>query len=241
VSGLIVMCLLLGSFILRDPVYARVGGMAGPPCVLATWIVRQISYARSAIVRLVSWAGMVTIFAVTMGSLAVATEWHKQPMPRLTGPEGLQARAVAFAGSPPSLSELPNSELAGLVSYLRECTARRDRILLTWFAPEIYFFSQRGFAAGLPTVFSDHWSEDRFQTKSVQIWQSQSVPIVITDAERAFGATHPALARYLDNHYRLAGMTNFGSKEESGPRYGVYVQRDRVPRSIHQRSSLPCF
>jgi hypothetical protein len=107
--------------------------------------------------------------------------------------------------------------------------------------PEIYFFSQRGFAAGLPTIFVDHWSEDRFQARSVKIWQSQSVPIVITDADRAIDTTHPMLARHIDDHYRLAGTTNFGNGEEDGPPYRIYVQRDRTPRSTHQRTSLPCF
>jgi hypothetical protein len=241
VSGLVVLCLLLNVFILREPIYARVGGIAGPSAVLGAWLVNQISYARAPMIRLVSWAGIASIFALTLCSLAVVTAWHKQPVPRLTGPGSLQARAIAFSGSPPSLSQLPKSELAGLVSYLRECTGPGDRVFPTWFAPELYFFSQRGFAAGLPSIFSDHWSEDRFQAGSIRIWETQSVPIVVTDTGRAFYSTYPLLARYVDDHYRLAGTTSFGLAGESGPRYSIYVRRDRTPRSIHPQSSLPCF
>jgi hypothetical protein len=241
VSGLVVLCLLLNLFVLRDPVYARVGGIAGPPAVLGAWLVKQISYVRVPMIRMITRGAVATIFALTLCSLAVATEWHKQPAPRLTGPGSLQDRAVAFSGSSPSLSQLPKSELAGLVSYLRECTRSGDRIFPTWFAPELYVFSQRGFAAGLPTIFSDHWSEDRFQARTIRIWETQSVPIVVADTGGTFHSTHPMLARYVDAHYQLAGTTSFRLDNERAPRYSIYVRRGRVPRSSHPGSSLPCF
>ena len=42
VLSLIVTCVLLNLFILRDPVYARVGGMAGPVAVLCAWMAKRV-------------------------------------------------------------------------------------------------------------------------------------------------------------------------------------------------------
>ena len=67
----------------------------------------------------------------------------------------------------------------GLVHSRRYRTIPRDRILAQWFVPELYFFAQRGFAAGMVATFGGHWSEPRFQARSVQALASESVPIVI--------------------------------------------------------------
>ena len=42
--------------------------------------------------------------------------------------------------------------LGGLVRYVFECTADTDRLLVTWFAPEVFFQAERAFAVAAPAV-----------------------------------------------------------------------------------------
>ena len=55
--------------------------------------------------------------------------------------------------SPPRLDHVQKGEQLGIIRYLRECTARSDRVLIGWFAPDLYFFAQRGFAGGAVAFF----------------------------------------------------------------------------------------
>jgi hypothetical protein len=56
-----------------------------------------------------------------------------------------------------------------------------------------------------------------------------------------FARTFAILDRYLRDHYRLAGETDFGDSDV-GPRgYRVLVRNDRTPASTHPKWSLPCF
>ena len=49
-------------------------------------------------------------------------------------------------------------ELKELTRYVRECTKPDDRLLVTWFAPEVYFYSERKFAAGLAFFYPRFFS-----------------------------------------------------------------------------------
>ena len=144
---------------------------------------------------------------------------------------------TVMAATPPLITTLPNAHLWGLVAYLRECTGPADRVFAPAFVPELYFFAQRGFAGGVVATFGGHWSEPRFERRTVDALSSQSVPIVIFESgeRQAFAATYPALDRYVREHYVKAGEITF---EGSGrtPLSGA-----RPPRSTscsHRRAPL---
>ena len=129
----------------------------------------------------------------------------------------------------------------GMVRYLRECTRPNDKILARWFVPELYFLAQRGFAAGMVVTFGGHWSEPRFQTRSVQALESESVPIIIALAgDEKVLDEYPFLTRYIEEHYTVAGRTNFDGPDPDGT-YLVLVRKDRPPSRTDSRTSLPCF
>ena len=116
-------------------------------------------------------------------------------------------------------------------------SSRQD--LAQWFVPELYFFAQRGFAAGMVATFGGHWSEPRFQARSVQALASESVPIII----KRFGEetiVDASLTRYIVEHYRVAGRTNFRSPNGEGD-YVVLVRNDRPPTRTDSLTALPCF
>ena len=235
VAALLTLCVVLNIFILRDPVGARIGGMAGPAAVLFAWLAgRLVRY----------WAGrlaLVLLLAFVVASLSGVAEWSR----RLRFEESIAGRVTrvvtVMAAAPPLITTLPNAHLWGLVAYLRECTAPEDRVFAPAFLPELYFFAQRGFAGGVVATFGGHWSEPRFERRIVDALSSQSVPIVIFESGdmQAFAAAYPALDRYVREHYVEAGESTFGAPDARP--YHLFARRDRRPVRVHNRSSMPCF
>jgi hypothetical protein len=147
-----------------------------------------------------------------------------------------------LTASPPRLDDMPNRSIVGLVRYLRQCTAPADRVLVTWFAPDIYFYSQRAFAARIVALFGSHWSEPRFEERSIEALASQRVPLVVTrTGDERFGEEHRLLKRYLDEHYKFAGTSDFGDPEIGSNGYTVLARRDLPPKRTYADTAMPCF
>jgi hypothetical protein len=236
--GLIALSVLLNAFILREPVLARVGGMIAPAAVLFVWIaVRagRLGWGVRALTCLV--------LVLVMGSISVSADWENRLMRNLPSPAHLRDTIASLRRSPSSLRELPSPHLRELIEYVRDCTRPDDRLYIPMFIPEVYFFAQRAFGAGMVVTFGEHWAQDRFQQRTVNALDAQSVPLVILDGHNLefFARTFAILDRYLRDHYRLAGETDFGDSDV-GPRgYRVLVRNDRTPASTHPKWSLPCF
>jgi hypothetical protein len=239
VLSLIVTCVLLNLFILRDPVYARVGGMAGPVAVLCAWVAKRVLEVRTSILRRALTLVMVSLLGLTLWSLSAANEWERRLTSETLSFGHIKGMASVFGESQPRLRSIPNSRLAGMVSYLRECTSQNDRILALWFVPELYFYAQRGFVGSVAT-FGGHWSEQRFQERIAAAFTSHSVPVVITEASRYDDliAEYSVLGRLLSDHYVVAGETSFGDYENN---YTLLVDKTRAPVRTHPATGMPCF
>jgi hypothetical protein len=239
VLSLIVTCVLLNLFILRDPVYARVGGMAGPMAVLSAWMAKRVLEVRTSLLRRALTLVMVSLLGVTLWSLSAATEWERRLTSDTLSFGHIRGLASVFGESQPRLRSIPNSRLAGMVSYLRECTSQNDRILALWFVPELYFYAQRGFVGSVAT-FGGHWSEPRFQERIAAGFRSRSVPVVITEASRYNDliTEYSLLGRLLGEHYVVAGETSFGDYENN---YTLLVDKTRAPVRTHPATGMPCF
>jgi len=138
---------------------------------------------------------------------------------------------------------MPENRTNALAGYVRDCTGPVDRVLATWFVPELYFFAQRGFAAGMVVTFDGQWSEHQYQQRSVELWSRQSVPIVIvkTDEYEDFRVRYSLLDTYLREHYAVTGRTNFGDPEMNDAGYTVWTHTDRAPVRTHPTWRMPCF
>ena len=242
IASVIALSVALNAFILRDPVSARFGGMAAPTAILAAWTVHRVLRMRPSIASRLLKAAMVVGLAATVWSTSLSAEWPVRMPPEVFRPRHMLAVARGLRESPPLLDRLQKGEQLGIVRYLRECTGRTDRVLIGWFAPDIYFFAQRGFAAGAVAFFGQHWSEPRFQARSVQLFASQSVPVVILRVgDKEFPQGYPLLMQYLEDHYQNVGATNFDDAQNGGGRYSLLVRRDRRADRVHPVTGLPCF
>jgi hypothetical protein len=183
------VALPVAVFILRDPIVARLGGAVGPVAVVGTWLWGHIHK---------SWAARVIAVAV-IATAFVATGFNVEP-------SRLRRVLEQASTSPPSPALVLERQEARLVEYLRRCTQPDDRIFAAWFAPQLYFFSGRGFAGGMVVTFGGHWSEPDRQRRIVAKLKTESVPVVIFEDDGSeFRALYPVVREYLRANYQSAG------------------------------------
>jgi hypothetical protein len=98
----------------------------------------------------------------------------------------------------------PQGELPAAVRYLNECVSADERVLLTWSAPEYYYFSRRGFGAGLALFLPPRaFTNAADQEKMVSRLRREQVPIVLINetSRDEFSAAYPTFDRYLRQQY----------------------------------------
>lgn len=224
-----IMAACIVALILRAPLIARLSGAAAPTIVLAAWLWRHVHR---------NWATGVLAVAVIV-TAAVVEEWSST-LERLPARIKLHDVLAEATISPPSLQLLPAPSLSGLVGYVKRCTRPDDRVFAGWFVPELFFFSQRGFAGGVAALFGDHWSESTNQRRIVRKLASESVPLVILPNDaRDLDETYTELKAYFAAHYHSVGAATFGVAE--GPAFLLLARNDRAPTGTDPLSSLPCF
>jgi hypothetical protein len=182
------------------------------------------------------------ILVLTAVSLAVCVGWHRQLSVPFAHPGEIDYRLRKFAEVPPSLDLLPTGRVRGIVGYVRDCTLPDDRIFVSWFAPEVFYFAQRGFGGAVAATFGGHWSEPRFQRRTIAALNSHPTPIVIvyTRTYPQFQVDYPLVDAYLADHYTLGGTTDFGDPEAAPDGYRVLIRKGREPVTAG-RFGLPCF
>ena len=102
----------------------------------------------------------------------------------------------------------PQGPLPETVRYLAACTAPEDHVLVTWNAPEYYFFARRRFAAGHGLLLAPNsFATERDQTVMLERLSRQRVPIVFIQetARHEFVEAYPRLDAHLRREYRPVG------------------------------------
>ncbi len=239
IAAAAVLCACVCVFVLRDPLNARVGAAMPLLAVLAAamagygWSQRQLSFA--VLLLMAAFAtGIAVTFAQQDGRLLRA--------PSIVAGR-LQSLVRNPTDSPPHPMYFPdNAALAGLARYLRTCTAPDARVLVTWFAPEVFFFAQRGFAGGMAVFLGTHWASDADQRRTIEQMNAQNVPVVIVQAasEQDFRGAFRHVAAHVDRHYRLGGATSFGDPRVPGAGYRVFIRRNLGEVRAEPEWMLPC-
>jgi len=125
-----------------------------------------------------------------------------------------------------------------VVDYITLCTKPTDRLLVTWFGPEYYVFTNRVFAAGHAMFLPTSFATARDQASMLKRLESQPVPIVLlNDTERGrFVRAFPAIAAYVDEHYAV--RARFTARDESV--IAIAVRSDLHPRTDFGREPWRC-
>jgi hypothetical protein len=221
--------------------------VAIPAAIPAAWIFATPGGGRPERAARIRIACSTALIAVTMLSLSVIGPWRSllERGRLLSDPSLFLTRVRSFARdvrqSPPSLDLLPFPEMAELVRYVRQCTTTQDRLMASWFAPELYYFSGRAFAGGMVVYFGGHWSEPEYQRRILTRLQAQTPPIVIIQGRSSAGFRegYPEVDRFVRSRYRLAAEADFDDPDGRG--YQVFVDRDRPQTGVYGRWAVPCF
>lgn len=244
--SLVTLCVLIDVFILREPFAARIGAVAPPLVILGTWVVGQLALEPVNPTRVseasLGWsvAHVLLVAFVGLGTLAV---WSDKLSTMGVTPVPWREKLQRLAASPPSLALLPSGRLSGLVRYARECTGSGDRLMVTWFVPQLFTFASRGFAGGMVSFFGGHWSDTAFQRRVVSRLEEQSVPLVFIEKNTYgdFRRDFTLVDDYLRTNYQVAGESSFGDPYAAEDSYRV-LSRNGVPsHRTYESWQLPCF
>lgn len=239
--------------ILRHPVVARVPDMAGVLSIVAAWLMWLAGRAAGRALAMreplisaatVGGAGAVAaVLAVTIASVATLGELREKAHDTgvLGGVRNVLAHVQSLAQSGsvwPWPRFWPAGSLPPVVPYLNACTAPSDRVLLTWAAPEYYFFARRPFGSGHALFMPAAFRSPRDQELMIARLTNHRVPIVLINerSREQFAAAYPRLHEYLRSAYAPAGRFD----HYDGSEITVAVLRNLKASGAFEPEGWPC-
>ena len=133
----------------------------------------------------------------------------------------------------------PAGELPAAVRYLHACTTSHDAVLLTWAAPEYYYFAQRRFGAGHALFLPpDAFTTGHDQARMLQRIRRDRIPVVLINEDRReeFAKAYPEVDRYIRDAYVAVGTF----KIRDGSLITVAIGRDFKSTGTYDPEGWPC-
>jgi hypothetical protein len=243
--------LLVDFVMLRHPFSARApDGVVLSAVVLGCWVASVWrAGTRSGVVRR-GLAAAVSAGLVVVGvvSVAGAGQFGARASVLAGGWASLQDARTAWReaygeimASPPlrHFLDRPTNLERRLAAYVRECVPAADRLLVLWFAPDIYYNSGR-LMAQRHLVFAPGWAAlEHEQRMTLQKVMRYAPPIVLARQpafEEQARATYPSLVGYVEQEYAAAGTV-----EDAGERYVIFTRRDRPALRPFGAGGWPCY
>lgn len=197
-----------GAFILRHPVEGRVQDVAALLPLVAAWTLMRLGDHRPR--ALWSGAGLLVLATGLLASAHLSASLERLDDAQVfKGLEKMRLRAAAAAheGSVwPWDHFWSQGDFPPIIQYLDTCTGPADRVLITWFAPDYYYFSRRLMAGGVNAFFPGRaFSSDADQRRIIERIERVRVPVVLTNSQRDPIDNMPLVAAFLTRHYRPAG------------------------------------
>jgi hypothetical protein len=106
------------------------------------------------------------------------------------------------------------------------------------FAPQLYFFAERGFAGGMPVFFGGHWPTVQDRERTIEQLRREFVPLAIVDA--AFSSTYDRVGAFLASTFVQAGVSSFGNPRAPAGGYQVLLRPGVGSTPVDSRWNLPC-
>lgn len=235
--------------ILREPVGGRLTDLAAVFSLALAWLLSDIlAIARTAARTRLRHHALVAV-AVVIGAAAGAGVWLLADVSEQIDNTGvyqgwrglrenwadLKDRGTVW----PWQRSWPTREMPSAVLYLHECTAPSDYLLLTWPAPEYYFFARRPFGAGhVEFLPPDAFTTPTDRAQMLERLSKQRIPIVLTNKDRLGEFTHayPDVAAFLEGSYRPAGHFEI----YDGSTIEISVRNDLEGRGTWGDQQWPC-
>jgi hypothetical protein len=245
VAMTVVLHLAMNMTLLRDPFDMRVRDLIIPIGTLVGFFLGLAWNARSNLaVRVMSRVGvcaMAVAFIVICGAIGDVSHRLEVIDRDYTG-DGLLRRVAELNRNygPPyerTGMEIESSHYAPLVHYVTRCTPPEARILSLTFAPEVLFYTRRGFAGGQVALTQGYYTTDRDAALLLERMGREDVPLVLMDSESEHDieAGYPTIMSLVRSRYREVLRTNVGP----GKDFILLAQTNR--RAVRRDGGRPCF
>ncbi len=125
-----------------------------------------------------------------------------------------------------------------LAQYASQCVPPSKRLLVLWFAPEIYYYADRLMASRHLFFESGYESLANEQRLTVEKIQRFSPPLVFATAklDTFTSEKYPGVVEYVHRQYEPVG-----SVEDEGERYVILLRRDERVVGSYGESQWPCL
>src|SRR6185436_3559689 len=248
-AATVVMIAVLALFtdiaFLRAPLHVRLPDLAVSHCIRGAWVGaalwrwpdRQLHrfLTRSAVVvATITVLVAIVVFGQT-GSLLATTRV-------LEGPRGVTQRwrevsAHLRDDKPGPVPNNPAAILLPFFEYPRTCTAPQDRLLFTWYSPELYVVADRGFAGDNRRIYRRlaGWE----QARTLARLQQERVPFVIIPLPRRqwLQESNPDIWRYIESRY--VPTTTIPPGDAAG--YQILRESAWTGTSVYPQTDWPCL
>jgi hypothetical protein len=239
IGAALAMLVLYLVVVLRHPIVSRIQDVAALLAIVGVWSV--VESRRHGVAAFV--------IAIAVGAVSIAGIWQlgslTERLKDTRVADGLDTMKRTIEGVKDTGTRWPwerfwpAGELPEAIRYLNACTSPDDAVLLTWAAPEYYFFAKRRFGAGHalflpPDAFATPHDQDRMLARM----RGQRLPIVLINETRRkeFADTYGEVDRYLQQEYVAAG--HFPIRE--GSEVTIAVRRDLKPARVYGAERWPC-
>ncbi len=254
VGASLAMLVLYLVVVLRHPIVSRIQDVATLLTILGVWEFAETRrraadarVARSASARRVTAFAFAMVVAVAAAS--AASIWNLGSLTErlrdtriADGVDGVwrTVEGVRETGTQwPWVRFWPAGELPEAIRYLNTCTEPDTALLLTWAAPEYYFFAKRRFAAGHALFLPpDAFTTRHDQELMLARMRRQRIPIVLINETRRkeFASAYGEVDRYLRQEYVPSG--HFEIRE--GSDVIIAMRRDLKPERTYGAERWPC-
>ena len=254
VGASLAMLVLYLVVVLRHPIVSRIQDVATLLTILGVWEFGETRrraadarVARSASVRRVTAFAFAMVVAVAAAS--AASIWNLGSLTerlrdtRIADGVDVMWRTVEGVRETgtqwPWERFWPAGELPEAIRYLNTCTEPNEAVLLTWAAPEYYFFAKRRFAAGHALFLPpDAFTTRHDQELMLARMRRQRIPIVLINETRRkeFASAYGEVDRYLRQEYVPSG--HFEIRE--GSDVIIAMRRDLKPERTYGAERWPC-
>ena len=183
----------------------------------------------------------VTGSAMLLAVLAVLVHGEvRQRMTFLWNQSSIARRAVdvwsGLHGDVPGDALWPGPAVPPSVRYLRACTNDDDHVLVTSWAPQVFTFADRPFAAGHSYFLGRSYFSHDHQLRMLKRLRKEHVPVALVNPDVLKSRRFDLLEYYLNEEYIPVGEDRFGDEV-----IAVLVRRRERPARSYPESGWPCF
>jgi hypothetical protein len=187
-------------------------------------------------------AAAVLVLAAGIAAAVGPIEEQLSETKMLSGLDGIRQRMTEIRTelSPPHERTGRVSPVnAQLVDYLTSCTEPQSRLLTLTFAPEIFFYSHRGFAGGQVAMTPGYFVGSGHDQEVLARLAHEDVPFVIMDSEtqQEMAVHYAGIVNYVSGRYHEVGRLTVGP----GKDLIVLADNNRPPRRMFGAAQLPCY